>query len=270
MPAEAGSPVAIDGSPRLAARAVRIDGVSKSYQTRSGSTDAIKRIDLDVDDGEFIAFVGPSGCGKSTLLHIVAGLIDMTSGTVDVLGSPARAGRHDIGIMLQRAVLLPWRTVLANVLMPAQIQKGSTSKARERAIELLDMMGIGAFADKHVWELSGGMRQRASLAQALVTDPEILLMDEPFSAVDEFTRERLNLEVARMHAARGRTTLFVTHNIQEAVFLADRVVVMRPRPGEIEEIVTIDLPRPRTADVLDLDKTATLVTHIRRLIGKYV
>jgi len=270
MPAEAMTSGATANGPGLGDCGVRISRVSKTYRTRSGTVEAIRNIDLDVNEGEFVALVGPSGCGKSTLLHIVAGLVDMSTGDVDVYGAPARAGRHDVGIMLQRAVLLPWRSVLANVLMPAQIQNSDAAKSRERAYELLEMMGIAAFADKHVWELSGGMRQRASLAQALVTDPAILLMDEPFSAVDEFTRERLNVEVARMHAARGRTTLFVTHNIQEAVFLADRVVVMRPRPGEIEEIVPIDLPRPRTAETLELEQTARLVTEIRRLIGKYV
>lgn len=249
---------------------VRIRAVSKVYRARTGAVDALRGIDLDVREGEFVAIVGPSGCGKSTLLHIAAGLVEPSHGTVDIHGLPARAGRPDIGIMLQRAVLLPWRTVIANVLMPAVIQRRDATESRRRAEDLLQMMGIAEFADKHVWELSGGMRQRASLAQALVTDPAVLLMDEPFSAVDEFTRERLNVEVSRLHAARGRTTLFVTHNIQEAVFLADRVVVMRPRPGEVEEIVTIDLPRPRTAELLDLPHTSNLISHIRRLIGKYV
>ena len=172
--------------------------------------------------------------------------------------------------MLQKAILFPWRSVRANVLLPTQIQHRSAEESRQRADALLQMMGIDEFADKHVWELSGGMRQRASLAQALVTDPEILLMDEPFSAVDEFTRERLNIEVAGLHAARGRTTLYVTHNIQEAVFLSDRVVIMRPRPGELDEIVCIDLPRPRTAEVLELERTAELVSQVRRLVGRYV
>jgi NitT/TauT family transport system ATP-binding protein len=269
MPANAVAAVPTDGS-AAESQGVRIRGVSKVYAARSGAVDALRSIDLEVKEGEFVAIVGPSGCGKSTLLHIVAGLIEMSCGRVDVHGLPARAGRSDIGIMLQRAVLLPWRTVIANVLMPAVIQRRDATESRHRAEELLQMMDIAEFADKHVWELSGGMRQRASLAQALVTDPAVLLMDEPFSAVDEFTRERLNIEVARLHAARGRTTLYVTHNIQEAVFLADRVVVMRPRPGEIEEIVTIDLPHPRTAEVLDLPHTSNLTSNIRRLIGKYV
>ncbi|WP_197420166.1 ABC transporter ATP-binding protein [Mycobacterium sp. NAZ190054] len=162
--------------------------MSKTYRGRTGRVHALRDIDLDIREGEFVAFVGPSGCGKSTLLHIVAGLIEMSSGQVTVAGLPAASGRHDIGIMLQKAVLLPWRTIEANVLMPAQIQKRDEQESQQRAKELLDMMGIGDFADKFVWELSGGMRQRASLAQALVTDPSILLMDEPFSAVDEFTR----------------------------------------------------------------------------------
>lgn len=263
---QAGAAAPAIGSPR----GVSIRGVNKIYETRSGPVEALRSIDVDVDEGEFVSFVGPSGCGKSTLLHIVAGLVEMSAGEVDVSGSPARAGRQDIGIMLQKAVLFPWRSVLANVLLPTQIQNRESAEARRRADELLEMMGIHEFADKHVWELSGGMRQRASLAQALVTDPAILLMDEPFSAVDEFTRERLNIEVARLHAARGRTTLFVTHNIAEAVFLSDRVVVMRPRPGELEEIVNIDLPRPRTAEVLELEHTAELVSQIRRLVGRYV
>ncbi|MGB3485793.1 MAG: ABC transporter ATP-binding protein [Mycobacterium sp.] len=270
MAAEPRSTVVRGGEIPSSTTGVAIRNVRKAYETRSGTVEALRNVNLDIAPGEFVAFVGPSGCGKSTLLHIVAGLIEMSQGGVTVGTTPASAGRRDVGIMLQKAVLLPWRTVLSNVLMPIEIQKRDDAVARQRAIELLEVMGIAEFTNKHVWELSGGMRQRASLAQALVTDPSILLMDEPFSAVDEFTRERLNVEVARLHAVRGRTTLYVTHNITEAVFLADRVVVMKPRPGEIDEIVDIDLPRPRTGEVLELDHTADLVTRIRRMIGKHV
>jgi NitT/TauT family transport system ATP-binding protein len=247
---------------------VTISGVTKSYLTRTGDVEALAGVDLAVWPGEFVALIGPSGCGKSTLLHIVAGLETQSAGTVLVNGQAARPGNRDVGIMLQKAVLFPWRTVLQNVLLPAEVQRREAATARRRAHELLETMGLADFMDKHPWELSGGMKQRVSLAQALVTDPELLLMDEPFSAVDEFTRERLNVELSSLHDAMGRTTVYVTHNIQEAVFLADRVVVMQPRPGRIAEIVAIDLPRPRVPEMMQQPRTHELVDHIRSLVWR--
>jgi NitT/TauT family transport system ATP-binding protein len=186
---------------------------------------------------------------------------------VSIGGSPAKAGRRDVGIMLQRPVLLPWRSVVQNVLVPAEIFGLDPKVARDRAMELLAMVGLEGFEDKHPWELSGGMQQRASLARLLVFEPQILLMDEPFAALDEFNRERLNSELARLHESLGRTMVYVTHNIQEAVFLADRVVVMKPRPGEILEIVDIDLPRPRRIEMIAERDMTDLVAGIRMKLG---
>ena len=262
-PQTAGVPVAARGD----STTIEIRGLHKSYETQGGPVHALRDVDLEVRKGEFVALVGPSGCGKSTMLHIAAGLIPFDRGTVQVAGAPASAGRSDTGIMLQKAVLFPWRTVMSNVLLPVEILGVENEQARQRATELLETVGLGEFGDKYPWELSGGMRQRASLVQALVSDPEILFMDEPFSAVDEFTRERLNCEVASLHESLGRTTLYVTHNIHEAVFLSDRVVAMKPRPGEVLDIIDIDLPRPRRIEQLNDAHTAHLVARVRETLA---
>ena len=245
---------------------IEIRGLGMTYSTRRGPVEAVREASFDVRDGEFVALVGPSGCGKSTILHIVAGLIERTGGDVAVLGAPARAGRPDVGIMLQRPTLLPWRSVLDNVVLPTELFKLDKAEAERRARDLLTLVGLEGFEDKHAWELSGGMQQRASLARLLVFEPQILLMDEPFAALDEFTRERLNGELAHLHETLGRSILYVTHNIQEAVFLADRVVVMKPHPGEVLRIVDIDLPRPRRVELLNEPRTAELVAEIRTML----
>ena len=245
---------------------ISVVDLHKTYETRDGTVDAVRGASFEVKNGEFVSLVGPSGCGKSTILQICAGLVSATSGTAEVAGGPARPGRREVGIMFQAPVLLPWRSVCDNVLLPTEIFRIDKSSARARALELLDLVGLGGFEDKHPWELSGGMQQRASLARVLVSDPDILLMDEPFSALDEFTRERLNLELAKIHESFGRTVLYVTHNIEEAVFLSDRVVVMKPHPGEILEIVETGLPRPRKLEVLQEPKTIELVIEIRQML----
>lgn len=247
--------------------AVEVKNLNKTYETRAGSVEALREANFAVERGEFVSLVGPSGCGKSTALHIVAGLLEGTSGTVTVGGSPAKAGRSDVGIMLQRAVLLPWRTVLENVLLPIEIFDLSPKETRARALELISLVGLEGFDDKYPWELSGGMQQRASLARLLVFDPQIILMDEPFAALDEFTRERLNGELARLHESLNKSVLYVTHHIMEAVFLSDRVVVMKPRPGEVLDIVDINLPRPRDVKIIGEPETAEMVTKIRRMLG---
>lgn len=250
---------------------IEIRGVSKTYETTDGSiVHALRDIQLEVAQGEFVSFLGPSGCGKSTLLHAVAGLLEPTAGNVDVFGVSAAPGRNDSATMLQTPVLLPWRSVLDNVLLPSELLKLNIDESRNRAMELLELMHISDFSDKYVWELSGGMRQRVSLARALVTDPSLLLMDEPFSALDEFTRERLNLELSRLHERRGRTTLYVTHNISEAVFLSDRVVCMRPRPGEVVEVVDVPLARPRMQEDRTSEAAFDVEKEVRKVIGDYV
>jgi NitT/TauT family transport system ATP-binding protein len=245
---------------------ISVADLDKTYDTRDGTVDAVRGATFDVKDHEFVSLVGPSGCGKSTILQICAGLVPPTRGKVEVAGHQARPGRRDVGIMFQAPVLLPWRSVCDNVLLPTEIFRIDKGSARTRALELLELVGLKGFEDKHPWELSGGMQQRASLARVLVSDPDILLMDEPFSALDEFTRERLNLELARIHESLGRTVLYVTHNIEEAVFLSDRVVVMKPHPGEILEIVETGLPRPRKLEVLQEPRTIELVIEIRQML----
>ena len=245
---------------------IAVADLHKTYDTRDGTVDAVRGATFDVKDGEFVSLVGPSGCGKSTILQICAGLVPPTHGNVEVGGLPARPGRREVGIMFQAPVLLPWRSVCDNVLLPTEVFRMDKVPAKERALELLDLVGLQGFEDKHPWELSGGMQQRARLARVLVSDPDILLMDEPFSALDEFTRERLNLELAKIHESLGRTVLYVTHNIEEAVFLSDRVVVMKPHPGEILEIVETGVPRPRRPEVLQEPRTIELVIEIRQML----
>jgi len=246
--------------------AIVVQDLDKTYQTRDGAVEAVRGASFDVRDGEFVALVGPSGCGKSTLLQICAGLIQHSGGSVQVAGEPAKPGRRDVGMMFQAPVLLPWRTVMDNILLPTEVFRIDKKSAAETARELIELVGLEGFEEKYPWELSGGMQQRASLARLLVYEPDILLMDEPFSALDEFTRERLNLELARIHESLGRTVLYVTHNIEESVFLADRIVVMKPHPGEILDIVDSGLPRPRSLEALEEQTTVDLVIRIRHML----
>jgi NitT/TauT family transport system ATP-binding protein len=255
-------------SPAQAAggEALRVEELRKTYQTRAGSVEAVRRATFSAAPGEFVTMVGPSGCGKSTVLKIIAGLETFDGGIVEVAGRPAAAGRRDCGIMMQSPVLFAWRTVLANVLLPIEVFGMDKDAAHARAVELLDTVGLSEFHDKYPWELSGGMQQRVSLARLLVFDPDVLLMDEPFGALDEFTRERMNFEVASLHERLRRLVVFVTHNILEAVILSDKVVVMKPRPGEVVEVVDIDLPRPRGPRTLEDPRTTELVNHIRHVL----
>jgi NitT/TauT family transport system ATP-binding protein len=253
------------------APAIRIRNLNQIYHTADGGeVHALRDVNVDIFPGEFVSFLGPSGCGKSTLLHIVAGLLQQSTGTVDVLGSPAAAGRKDSAIMLQTPVLFPWRSVLDNVLLPVEVHKLDKVAYRQRALDLLELTHLTEFAHKNVWELSGGMRQRVSLARALVTDPQLLLMDEPFSALDEFTREHLNVELARLHEELGRTTLYVTHSISEAVFLSDRIVCMRPRPGQVIDVIEVTLPRPRRAEHYMSEQALESEKVVRAAIADFI
>ena len=247
--------------------AVTIEHLTKTYATRDGIVEAVSDVSFRVGRGEVISLVGPSGCGKSTVLKMIAGLVPYDSGAIDVAGSPAAAGRRDCGIMLQSPVLLPWRTVLENVLLPVEVMGLDRQPARARADELIRLVGLTGFEHKRPWELSGGMQQRASLARLLVFEPEILLMDEPFAALDEFTRERLDTELVGLQERLHRTIVYVTHNIGEAVMLSDVVIVMTPRPGRIVDCVEVDLPRPRDADVLTSPRGVDLIAHIRAALG---
>jgi len=244
---------------------IAVAGVTKRYGTaRGGEVQALAEIDLTIAPGEFVSIVGPSGCGKSTLLMLIAGLIPASSGTIAVGGAKVKGAVGNIAIVFQRDVLLDWRTVLANVLLPVEIKKLDPATHRSKARELLRSVGLAEFEDKYPAELSGGMRQRVAICRALVQDPGLLLMDEPFGALDALTREQMNLDLQRMWLRDRNTVLFITHSIEEAVLLSDRVVVMSSRPGRIADVVTNDLPRPRGAHTRSEPRFVEHVERIRR------
>ena len=245
---------------------VRIEGVTKTFP--QGNVTALSDIDLELAPGEFVSLIGPSGCGKSTLLRVIGDLIEPTAGTVTVNGKPARQARNDgdYGIVFQDAVLFDWRTVAKNIALPLEMLGWDRARRKERVEAMLDLVELGGFADHHPWQLSGGMQQRVAIARALAFEPALLLMDEPFGALDEMTRERLNLELLSIWQAAGATVVFVTHSISEAVFLSSRVVVMSPRPGRIAGVVDIDLPHPRTVETREDPRFFELVTAVRELL----
>jgi NitT/TauT family transport system ATP-binding protein len=243
---------------------VRITVLSKTFHKRQ--LKALEDVNLTLRHGTFTSVIGPSGCGKSTLLKIMAGLIPATSGEVLLQGMPVTGPRQDIGIMFQQPTLLPWRTALQNVLLPIEIRSGAdAARAKsQEALQLLELVGLEGFAHVHPFELSGGMAQRVAICRMLVTGPAILLLDEPFGALDELTREYMNVELQRICRERDATAFMVTHAIPEAVFLADRVVVMSARPGRIATVVEVDLPRPRTLDMMTTPAVGALVREVRR------
>jgi len=251
--------------PAAAGVPIRIQNVSKRYITARGEeVHALSAIDLSIAAGEFVSIVGPSGCGKSTLIMLVSGLIPATTGTIEVGGTPVKGAIGAAGIVFQRDVLLDWRTVLANVLLPVEIRKLDRKSHLRKARDLLRSVGLDEFEDKYPGELSGGMRQRVAICRALVQDPGLLLMDEPFGALDALTREQMNLDLQRIWLRDRNTVLFITHSIEEAVYLADRVVVMSSRPGRIADILDVDLPRPRGAHTRSEKRFIEHVERIRR------
>ena len=261
----AGSPANLDAVG--AAALIQLDGVSKIFRTTSGGTvRALERVDLTIGASEFIAIVGPSGCGKTTLLRIIAGLEAGFGGTFRLAGEKVNGPSRDIGIVFQDATLLPWRTVLNNVLLPAQVLRMSEASAKAAAHRLLDLVGLKGFEDKYPHELSGGMRQRVAIARALVHDPAVLLMDEPFGSLDALTRENMGLELLKIWDAARKTVFLITHSISEAVFLSDRVIVLSPRPGRILAEIAIDLPRPRNLDLLSDEAFGIYTRRIRRVL----
>jgi len=245
------------------AEAIAVRGLSKHYATRDGRLPALERISFGVSEGDFIAVVGPSGCGKSTLLKILAGLLPPTAGEASLRGTPITGPRRDIGVVFQSPVLFPWRTVLDNVLLPVDVQRLGRARYTAVALELLGLVGLDGFDRRYPWELSGGMQQRVALTRALIHDPAMLLMDEPFGALDAMTREHMNLELQRIWLERRKTVLFITHSIPEAVFLADRVLVMSPRPGRILENLRVEFARPRSLDVMSTPAFGEAVRHLR-------
>ncbi len=247
---------------------VQLKDVSKEFGR--GHVQALTGIDLDIRPGEFISLIGPSGCGKSTLLRIVGDLIQPSTGEVVVNGKSAHQARvdRDYGIVFQDAVLFDWRTVEKNISLPLEMMRWNRRRRSERVRELVDLVELKGFEGHHPWQLSGGMQQRVSIARALSFDPALLLMDEPFGALDEMTRERLNLELLRIWEQSGSTVIFVTHSISEAVFLSTRVVVMSARPGRIVGIVDVDLAQPRTTETREEPRFAELIREVRQLLRK--
>ena len=247
---------------RASAPALRIAAVRKVYD----SLEAIREVSLAVADGEFVSVLGPSGCGKSTLLMMIAGLVDITEGEIDINNAPVRGPRREVGVVFQSPVLLPWRSVLQNVMFPVELLKLPRAEYKARALELLRMAKIDEFLDLLPRQLSGGMRQRAAICRALVHNPSILLMDEPFSALDAITRDEMAIELLRIWQINRKTVVFVTHSIREAVLLSDRVVVMGRRPATIIEELKVDLPRPRNIAMTEDEAFNRMVRHLRRAI----
>ena len=237
--------------------AVSIDHVTKIYGEGPESVTALNDIDLDVRQGEFVSIVGPSGCGKSTLLHLTGGILEPTEGTVTFNGVDVQSKEHEnssVGLVFQRPILLEWRTVLQNILLPVQIMigngsmEGDVDEYREEAHRLIELVGLDGFADAYPNELSGGMQQRVSICQSIIYDPSLLLMDEPFGSLDALTKKQLNEEFLELWSRQDMTIIFITHDLEEAVFMSDRVAVMSPRPGELVDIIDVDIDRPRTED----------------------
>jgi NitT/TauT family transport system ATP-binding protein len=245
--------------------AVSIHKVSKQFK---GGTTALESIDLEIEQGEFVSLIGPSGCGKSTLLRIIGDLIEPSSGELTVNGKSARQARrdHDYGVVFQDAVLYDWRNVAKNIALPLELAGWDRERRNKRIDEMLDLVELQGFGEHHPWQLSGGMQQRVAIARALSFDPALLLMDEPFGALDEMTRERLNAELLRIWEASSSTVVFVTHSIAEAVFLSTRVVVMSPRPGRVSRIIPIDLSQPRSAATREEPRFFELATEVREAL----
>ncbi|HEY2671390.1 MAG TPA: ABC transporter ATP-binding protein [Rugosimonospora sp.] len=246
---------------------INLTDVSQTFVGRSGSVEALRGVDLHVNEGEFLAVVGRSGCGKSTLLRLIAGLVTPTAGQVTVDGKQVAGPRRDVALMFQRPALLPWRSVLRNVMLPAEMFGWNRRENRGHARRLLDLVGLTGFEKRLPHELSGGMQQRVALCRALIQRPRVLLMDEPFSALDALTREELSVELQRVHMEMGTTIVFVTHSIAEAVLLADRVMVLSSRPGQVRKVIDVDIPRPRSLGLgAHVDEVARSSAELHELL----
>lgn len=255
------------GAP-LGAPVYELNRVSKTYARNL--VVALQDVDLTLRKGSFTSVIGSSGCGKSTLLKIMAGLIPPSKGRVVLQDKPVTGPRRDIGMMFQQATLFPWKTAVENIVLPIEIRDGKAAAkaAMTKAYELLDIVGLKGFENVYPNELSGGMAQRASICRMLITEPAVLLLDEPFSALDELSRDMMNMELQRICLEQEATAFLVTHSIQEAVILSDEIVVMKPRPGRVSEVVKVDLPRPRTLDMMTTPKFGEIVEYIRTQLDK--
>jgi NitT/TauT family transport system ATP-binding protein len=259
-------------SPAAASRAVvEAAGVTKIFGSGDAAVAALEKIDLSIHEGEFVSLIGPSGCGKSTLLRLIGDLTAPSAGDIRVNGKPARQARldRDYGMVFQAPVLMDWRSVARNIELPLEIMGFSREERTRRSAELLRLVELEGFEARHPWQLSGGMQQRVAIARALAFDPKLLLMDEPFGALDEMTRERMNLELMKIWGRTGTTIVFVTHSIPEAVFLSTRVAVMSARPGRITKIVDVDLAQPRTVDTREDRRYFELVTEVRETLRRH-
>jgi NitT/TauT family transport system ATP-binding protein len=259
-------------SPAAASRAVvEAAGVTKIFGSGDAAVAALEKIDLSIREGEFVSLIGPSGCGKSTLLRLIGDLTAPSAGDIRVNGKPARQARldRDYGMVFQAPVLMDWRSVARNIELPLEIMGFSREERTRRSAELLRLVELEGFEARHPWQLSGGMQQRVAIARALAFDPKLLLMDEPFGALDEMTRERMNLELMKIWGRTGTTIVFVTHSIPEAVFLSTRVAVMSARPGRITKIVDVDLAQPRTVDTREDRRYFELVTEVRETLRRH-
>lgn len=261
-----GKAVQGEGAPRKGD--ITLSGVQKIYQSSAGAVHAIAAVDLTLKQGQAVSVVGPSGCGKSTLMRLIAGLDDISHGSISVGGVPVNGPIDNLSIVFQRDLLLDWRNVLDNVLLPAEIKHLDEKAARQRAMELLTEMGVRDFAGHYPWQLSGGMRQRVAIARALLTRPSMLLLDEPFSALDAMTRDQMNVLLQQIQHAEQVTTLLITHSIMEAVFTADRVIVMSGRPGRILDDIEIDFPKPRRLSLRETPEFTAIVRRIREQFEK--
>jgi len=250
---------------------VEVDGLEKTFGSGESAVRALEDIDLTIRQGEFVSLIGPSGCGKSTLLRLIGDLTSPSAGRVLVNGKPAARARldRDYGMVFQAPVLMDWRTIDRNIELPLEIMGFPRAERSRRSAELLKLVELEGFEGKHPWQLSGGMQQRVAIARALAFDPKLLLMDEPFGALDEMTRERMNLELMKIWGQTGTTVVFVTHSIPEAVFLSTRVAVMSPRPGRIARVIEVDLPQPRTVETRELPRYFELVTTVRETLRRH-
>ncbi len=250
------------------AASLSVRGLDLAYASSRGPVQALQQLTFEVPAGAFVSVLGPSGCGKSTLLKLASGLLKPSAGEIALSGRPVAGPRREVGIVFQQPTLLPWKTVLENVLVPVRAMRGDVAAARERALKLLRMVKLDAFAQHYPHELSGGMQQRVGIARALVHDPALLLMDEPFAALDAMTRETMMMELQRIWGSTGKSVLFITHSIPEAVFLSDRVVVLSPRPGRVLQTVEIDLPRPRTIETMGSPRFAAQAQELRQVFAR--
>ena len=255
------------GTPRMQSGVpahLSVDNLTKTFVSRDGKPVlALDNVSLSMKEGEFVTVVGPSGCGKSTLLHILAGVLDSSEGDVMMNGKPISGPRRDVGVVFQEALLLPWRTVMENIMLPIIVHGLPVEQYRERARHLIELTNLDGFEKKYPHELSGGMQQRVSIARALIHNPSMLLMDEPFGALDAMTREQMNLDLMKIWAESKKTVLLITHSVPEAILLGDRVVVMSPRPGRIIDLIDIDLPRPRLLEASNTPEFGVYAKRIR-------